>query len=94
MRTSTTPRRVIGDVAISAGGLLILLFTITAFDYHLRDHAATTAEVASLGHQVSNLSLVAAVAVVQFTRQQFADNAHLAVLTIAAAVLVVFLLRL
>lgn len=88
------PRRVIGDLAISAGGLLILVFAIAAFDYRVRDHVATASDVAGLGHQVSSLAILVAVVVVQFTREQFVDHSHLTVLTIAAAVLVVFLLRL
>jgi hypothetical protein len=88
------PRRVIGDLAISAGGLLILVFAIAAFDYRVREHVATAGDVAGLGHQVSSLAILVAMVVVQFTREQLVEQTHLAVLTIAATVLVVFLLRL
>jgi hypothetical protein len=88
------PRRVIGDFAISAGGLLILVFAIAAFDYRVREHVASASDVAGLGHQVSSLAILVAMVAVQFTREQMVEHAHLAVLTIAATVLVVFLLRL
>ena len=94
MTTISTPRRVIGDLAISAGGLLILVFAVAAFDYRVRDHVATASDVAGLGQQVTSLAMVVAMVAVQFTREQVLEHTHLAVLTIAATVLVVFLLRL
>src|SRR5688500_12622860 len=67
VRTTSMPRRVIGDLAISAGGLLILVFAIAAFDYRVREHVATAGDVAGLGHQVSSLAILVAMVVVQFT---------------------------
>ena len=70
------------------------MFAIAAFDYRVREHVATPSDVAGLGQQVTNLALVVAMVAVHFTREQVFEHTHLAVLTIAATILVVFLLRL
>ena len=95
VQTSSTPRRVIfGDLALSASGLLILVFAIAALDYRFRDQITSAADVAGLGQQMSNVAIVIAMFVVQFSREQVFEHLHLTVLTIAATVLVVCLLRL
>jgi len=94
VHTSSTPRRVVNDLAIAAAGLLILVFAIAAFDHRFRDQVTSASDVAGLGQHVGNLAIVIAMIVAQFTREQVVENVHLTVLTIAATVLVVFLLRL
>lgn len=94
-------RRVIGDVAASASGVLILLLALAVFDQRFREQLAAVtgggpgaAEVASMGNQVTNLALVVSLVVVQFFRQQSVEHAHLMVFTAAAIVLALFLMRL
>ena len=73
---------------------MILLFAIIVVDAQVRAQVAGTTEVADLAQQVSHLAMVIAMVVVQFTREQIFEHVHLAVLTIVAVILVVFLVRL
>ena len=77
---------------------MVLLFALVVFDERFRQQLAATGaasgDVTSVGRQVNELALVAALIVSQFTRDQFGENWHMAVFTTAAVVLVIFLSRL
>ena len=81
-----------------AGGVVILLFALIVFDDRFRQQLSATAagsgDAMTVGRQVNELALVAALIVTQFARDQFGDNWHMAVFTTAAVVLVIFLTRL
>ena len=80
---------------MSAGTVSILLLVLIAFDAGVRDQvskrvlAHPTMELASLGRQVHELTNVIAAA----ARTQSAGHAPLLLFTLAAAVLVIFMLR-
>jgi hypothetical protein len=94
---SSTARRAISDFMMFAGGVVILLFALIVFDDRFRQQLSTAAgssDAMTVGRQVNELALVAALIVSQFARDQFGDNWHMAVFTTAAVVLVIFLTRL
>jgi hypothetical protein len=87
--------RVFREALMSAGTVVILLLILIAFDDRVRDHvsrrivAHPSAELASVGRQVRDLTgLIAASA-----RDQSLGHAPLLIFTLAAAVLVLFMLR-
>ena len=80
---------------MSAGGVAILLLALIAFDDRVRDHvtrrivAHPSAELSSVGRQVSDFTSVIAIA----ARDQSIGHAPLLIFTLATAVLVLFMLR-
>ncbi len=80
---------------MSAGTVLILLLVLIAYDDRVRDHvsrrivAHPSAELASVGRQASDFATV----IVQAARSQSIGHAPLLIFTLAAAVLVLFMLR-
>jgi hypothetical protein len=80
---------------MSAGTVVILLLVLIAFDDRVRDHvsrrvvAHPSLELASVGRQVSDFTTVIA----QAARDQSLGHAPLVIFTLAAAVLVLFMLR-
>ena len=88
-------RRAFREALMSAGTVVILLLVLIAFDDRVRDQvmrrvvAHPSMELASAGRQVSNLTTVIA----QAARDQSLGHAPLLIFTLAAAVLVLFMLR-
>ncbi len=79
---------------MSAGTVVILLLVLIAYDDGVRDYLARrvahpSAEVASAGRQLHDLTNVIAAA----ARDQSIGHAPLLIFAVAAAVLVVFMLR-
>ncbi len=80
---------------MSAGTVVILLLVLIAFDDRVRDHvsrrvvAHPSVELASVGRQVRDFTAVVADA----ARNQSLGHAPLLIFTLAAAVLVLFMLR-
>lgn len=79
---------------MSAGTVIVLLLVLVAFDDGVRDHlsrrvAHPSVELASVGRQVRDLTTVIASA----ARDQSLGHAPLLIFTLAAAVLVLFMLR-
>lgn len=80
---------------MSAGTVVILLLALIAFDDRVRDHLSRrivlhpSAELTSVGRQVSDFTSVIATA----ARDQGLEHAPLLLFTLAAAVLVLFMLR-
>ena len=89
-------RRGFGDVLMSLGALLVLMFMLAAIDGRVREQISlrlgsgtTSAQVADAGATVRNLAGVVFVAV----RDQSIEHAPLVLFVIAALVLVFFMLR-
>jgi hypothetical protein len=88
-------RRALREALMSAGTVVILLLVLIAFDDRVRDHvsrrivAHPSAELASIGRQARDFTTVIATA----ARDQSLGHAPLMIFTLAAAVLVLFMLR-
>jgi hypothetical protein len=88
-------RRVYREALMSAGTIAILLVALYAFDDRVREQvsrrvfAHPSQELASVGRQASNLTNVIAVT----TRDQTRGHGPLVIFTLAAGVLVLFMLR-
>ena len=89
-------RRAISDAMITAGSALALVLTLVLVDDRVRDQLSAIvdprdpgAAVVGLGHRVSQILAIVAVA----ARTQSLDHAPLVIFAIAATVLVVFMLR-
>ena len=80
---------------MSAGTVVVLLLVLIAFDDRVREqvsahlHARPSLQLASAGRQLGDLSAVIAHA----AREQSLGHAPLLIFTLAAAVLVLFMLR-
>lgn len=80
---------------MSGGTVVILLLVLAAFDDRVREqvsmhlHARPSVELRSAGRQMGDLSAVVSHAV----REQSLGHAPLLIFTLAAAVLVLFMLR-
>ena len=79
---------------MSAGTVIVLLLVLVAFDDGVRDHlsrrvAHPSVELASVSRQVRDLTIVIAGA----ARDQSLGHAPLLIFALAAAVLVLFMLR-
>jgi hypothetical protein len=80
---------------MSVGTVVILLLVLIAFDDRVRDFASRrivahpSMEVVSLSHQVRDLTTV----IVQAAHTQSLGHAPLLLFTLAAAVLLLFMLR-
>ena len=88
-------RRAFREALMSAGTVVILLLVLVAFDDRVRDQvmrrvvARPSMELASASRQVSDFTTVIARA----ARDQSLGHAPLLIFTLAAAVLVLFMLR-
>jgi hypothetical protein len=88
-------RPAISDVMWTAGGALVLIATLVAFDARVREQVSMRLEarpaeqIVLAGHQVRNLTAV----VVQAARDQSIDHAPLVMFSVAAMVLTLFMLR-
>jgi hypothetical protein len=88
-------RRVFREALMSAGTVVILLLVLIAVDDRVRDHvsrrvvAHPSVEVTSVVRQVRDFTTVIAEA----ARDQSLGHAPLLIFTLAAAVLVLFMLR-
>ena len=88
-------RRQLREGLLSVGAVVILLLVLTAMDDRVRDQvslrvvAHPSMELASVGRQVRDLTTVIAEAV----RYQSIGHAPLLIFTLAAAVLMLFMLR-
>jgi hypothetical protein len=88
-------RRVFREALMSAGTVIILLLVLIAFDDDVRDHVSRRlvanpgVELASAGRQVRDLTTVVAAA----ARTQSIGHAPLVIFSVAAGVLVLFMLR-
>jgi hypothetical protein len=87
--------RALREALMSAGTVVILLLVLVAFDNRVREQvsrrivAHPSAELASVERQVSDLTTV----IVAAARDQSLGHAPLLIFTLAAAVLVLFMLR-
>ena len=88
-------RRAFREALMSAGTVAILLLVLVAADDRVRDQISRrvvtrpTAELASAGRQLSDFTTV----IVSAARDQSLGHAPLLIFTLAAAVLVLFMLR-
>jgi hypothetical protein len=88
-------RRQLREVVLSVGAVVLLLLLLTAMDDRVRDQvslrvvAHPTVELASAGRQARDLTTVIAEA----ARYQTIGHAPLLIFTLAAAVLMLFMLR-
>lgn len=88
-------RPAISDVMMTAGSALVLVIALVVFDDRVREQVSMRLEArpaeqfASAGHQVRSLTAV----VVQAARDQSIEHAPLVIFTLAATVLVLFMLR-
>jgi hypothetical protein len=87
-------RRALGDAAISAAALIILLVMLVSVDDRVRDHLAgvfspSTSEVADARKEISGVVAV----VVDAIKDQSVNHAPLVIFGVAATVLVLFMLR-
>jgi hypothetical protein len=92
---TTVMSRAIRDALMSVGSVLILLSVLIAFDAGFREQVSRrvlshpSAEVHSVGRQAHDLTNV----IVAAAREQSRGHAPLLIFSLAAAVLVVFMLR-
>ena len=88
-------RRQLREVVLSVGAVVLLLMLLTAMDDRVRDQvslrvvAHPTVELASAGRHARDLTTVIAEA----ARYQTIGHAPLLIFTLAAAVLMLFMLR-
>jgi hypothetical protein len=88
-------RRAFGEALMSAGTVAVLLIALVAVDDRVREQISQrfmtrpSVELASTGHQIGNLTSVIA----QAARHQSLEHAPLLIFALAAAVLVLFMLR-
>jgi len=90
-------RRVaIDDALLSGGGILVLLLTLVALDSRVRDHVSglfgasrSEGELVNAADQLRELGAV----IFQAVHDQSIEHAPLVIFTLAAAVLVLFMLR-
>jgi hypothetical protein len=88
-------RRALRDALISAGSLVILLLLLVAADDRVRFEVSRVAsaqpsvELAGWGYQIRDVSTV----IFHAAREQTKSHMPLTTFTVAAAVLVVFMLR-
>jgi hypothetical protein len=88
-------RRPIREVLMSAGTVVILLLVLIATDDRVRERVSPrvvthpSAELASAGRQVRDLTTV----IIEAARDQTIGHAPLMLFTLAASVLVLFMLR-
>jgi len=88
-------RRAFGEAMMAAATLAFVLFVLVSFDDRVHTEFSTrfvahpTEQIALAGHEASNVTSVIA----QAARRQSLDHAPLLIFTLAATVLVLFMLR-
>jgi hypothetical protein len=89
-------QRVVKDALISAGAVMLLIVAIVSIDDRVRERVTdilnrppSSAEIAGTGAQVAQVSSV----VFKAVRDQSVEHAPMVVFVVAAAVLVLFMLR-
>lgn len=89
-------RRVISDGLLSLGAVLLLLVALVSIDDRVRERVTglvttppSSREIAGVGAQVESMSVV----IYKAARDQSVENAPMVVFGVAAAVLVLFMLR-
>lgn len=85
-------RRLFTDALISAGGLLVLLIALVSVDDRVRDYIVGSVRgvsVAGTGAQIGDMGSI----VLEAALDQSLAHAPLAIFSVAAAVLVLFMLR-
>ena len=89
-------RRVIKDALISSGALVLLLVTLVSVDDRVRDRVAgflrtppSSAQIAGAGAQAGQISNV----MYKAARDHSVEHAPMVIFGLAAAVLVLFMLR-
>jgi hypothetical protein len=88
-------RRVIGDAMVSAGTLGLLLLALMSVDARLRERVAqivtspSSADLTGAGAQVREVATV----MLSAARDQSIEHAPLMIFTVAAVVLVLFMVR-
>ena len=89
-------RRVVSDALVSCGAVVLLIVALVSIDDRVRDrvtkilHAPpSSVEIAGAGAQVAQISNV----VFKAARDQSVEHAPLVIFGVAAAVLVLFMLR-
>ena len=87
--------RAVNDVVMTAGGALVLVVALVVFDDRVREQVSLRLEArpaeqfANAGHQLRNMTDV----VLQAAHDQSIEHAPLVIFTLAAMVLVLFMLR-
>jgi hypothetical protein len=98
MDKALTTRRRVFDFVGAAGGVLILLLALAIMDQGIRHGMTggmtTSADFSAFGEEMQYVSAVVALMVAQVVRGELADQTHLIVFMVTAAVLVMFLMRL
>lgn len=88
-------RRAFGEMLMSAGAVAVLLAALILFDDRVREQISLrvsshpTAELAAAGEQVKGLTEI----VLDAARDQTIGHAPLVIFTLAATILVIFMLR-
>ena len=89
-------RRVISDALISLGALLLLLVALVSIDDRVRERIEglvtappSSSEIASVGAQIQNVSTV----VYKAARDRSVERAPMVIFSVAAGILVLFMLR-
>lgn len=89
-------RRAFGDAVISMAALLLLLLMLVSVDDRVRDQVSglvhgtpSSSQIAGVGRQLRDVADVALEAI----RDQSVDHAPLMIFTLAATVLVLFMVR-
>ncbi len=85
-------RRLFNDALIFAGGLIVVLVALVSIDDRVRDHVVGSvrgASVAGTGAQIGDMGSI----VLKAALDQSVAHAPLAIFVVAAAVLVLFMLR-
>lgn len=90
-------RRAFGDAIISVGALIILLVLLVSVDDRVRERvsggvfggAPSSSELVGAGKEVTGLVTI----VVEAVKDQSVEHAPLAIFTVAAIVLVLFMVR-
>ena len=88
-------RRVLGEALMSAATVAVLLMALVSFDDRVREQlsqrfmAKPSVQLASAGYQVRNITSV----IVEAARDQSRAHAPMLLFSLAAVVLVLFMLR-
>jgi hypothetical protein len=88
----TGMRRLLNDALISAGGLIVLLVALVSIDVRVRDQIAESMRyisVAGTGSKIGNVGSI----VLEAALEQSVAHAPLAIFSVAAVVLVIFMIK-
>jgi hypothetical protein len=85
-------RRVFNEAMVSTAALALLLAVLVSFDARVRDHVAQSLRVTSIESAGARFADTVAV-VIDAARDRTVEHAAMTLFVVAAAVLVVFMLR-